>query len=347
MKIFFFKTILFLLKFYNPFYFKKVRVYGQENIPKDGSLIFSPNHQGSFLDPILVATTCGFEFHSLTRSDVFGGRLQWFLDALKMLPVYRIRDGYSSLKKNKSVFEKCHELLAQGKNLIMFSEGLHHNEYFLKRISKGSSRLALEAQIKNANKNIYLIPVGINYSHHNRTRQEVHIVYGTPIPIRDLTSPYKNEPSVTINELRERLEINMKDCLWIEEEDENYFEKKKFINHKNAKLGFYKLKEIVNSKPNSLNQLPEPTILKRTLIFFFSLPNTIPLLVISRILNLFPDKVFHNGVKHLIGLIIFVLWWIILFFSLIYFVDIHLSSLIIFGFIVSLFLRQELLSSYK
>ena len=84
----------------------------------------------------------------------------WFLDALKMLPVYRIRDGFSSLKKNNVIFEMCYDLLRDKKKLMMFSEGSHHNEYFLKRISKGSSRLALDAQIKSAHKNIYLIPVG-------------------------------------------------------------------------------------------------------------------------------------------------------------------------------------------
>ena len=72
---------------------------------------------------------------SLTRSDVFGGPLQWFLDALQMLPVYRIRNGYSNLKKNDAIFEKCFDLLGSGKFLLMFSEGGHHHEYYLKNLS--------------------------------------------------------------------------------------------------------------------------------------------------------------------------------------------------------------------
>ena len=40
---------------------------------------------------------------SLTRSDVFGGPLQWFLDAMEMLPIYRLRNGYSNLKKNEEI----------------------------------------------------------------------------------------------------------------------------------------------------------------------------------------------------------------------------------------------------
>ena len=91
MKALFYKIIILLLKSYNRFYFRRIRIYGQEHIPKKGGVIFSPNHQGAFLDPLLVGTSCGSKVTSLTRSDVFGGPFQWFLDALKMLPVYRIR----------------------------------------------------------------------------------------------------------------------------------------------------------------------------------------------------------------------------------------------------------------
>ena len=90
-----------------------------------------PNHQNALLDPLLVGTTANQSIHSLTRSDVFGGPLQWFLDAMQTLPVYRIRDGYSQLKNNDEVFERCYEILGQKKHMMMFSEGRHHEEHYL------------------------------------------------------------------------------------------------------------------------------------------------------------------------------------------------------------------------
>ena len=110
---------------------------GKENIPHEGAILFSPNHQNALLDPLLVGTTTGKSIYSLTRSDVFGGPLQWFFDAMQTLPIYRIRDGYDQLKKNQAVFEQCYTLLGDKKHMMMFSEGMHHGEYYLLQLVCG------------------------------------------------------------------------------------------------------------------------------------------------------------------------------------------------------------------
>lgn len=109
MKRFFYYFIKVTIKWASHCYFRKIKVYGLENIPKDGGILFSPNHQGAFLDPLLVGCNLPKTVTSLTRSDLFGGPLQWFMDALKMLPVYRIRNGYSNLKKKWGYFWKLQE----------------------------------------------------------------------------------------------------------------------------------------------------------------------------------------------------------------------------------------------
>ena len=314
MKKKFYNLILLVFRNYNHFYFKKFRVYGLENIPKSGGVLFSPNHQGAFLDPLIVGTTCGFKVTSLTRSDVFGGPFQWFLDALNMLPVYRIRDGYSSLKKNQQIFDKCYELLADGKKMMMFSEGRHHNEYYLQNLSKGSSRLVLEAQEKSKNTKIYIVPVGINYSHHQLPWQEVHVVYGKPIGVYEFIERYQKNNVKAINSLRDALEIGMKSCLWLPENDKNYLEKKKYINLQNTKLGFPEFKKSLTILSKSLKITEEKNNLLKFWVKIFSLPNLFPLLILQKILSLFPDIVFHNSIKYSVGLLIFIFWWIILFF---------------------------------
>ena len=120
MKNIFYFSLKYFLRYYNQIFFRDIKQYGYENFPKDGGVLFSPNHQGAFLDPLLIGSMTPKKITSLTRSDVFGGPLQWFLDALQMLPVYRIRNGYSNLKKNDVTFKKCYELLGNGKFLMMF-----------------------------------------------------------------------------------------------------------------------------------------------------------------------------------------------------------------------------------
>ena len=188
------------LKFYGYIYFRDIKIYGKNNIPKKGGLLFSPNHQSAFIDPVLVASYNSGKILSLTRSDVFGGPLQWFLDAMEMLPIYRLRNGYSNLKKNEEIFEKCYEVLGKGKKMQMFSEGGLHTEYYLKRISKGSSRIAYNAQKKYPNQNIYIIPVGINYGHHEKPRCSIQLVFGKAIKIKEYMNA-NNLESENINNI--------------------------------------------------------------------------------------------------------------------------------------------------
>jgi hypothetical protein len=54
--------------------------------------------------------------------------------------------GIPILKKNEAIFEGCKSLLSNREYIMMFSEASHHSEFFLQTLSKGSSRLAYEAQ---------------------------------------------------------------------------------------------------------------------------------------------------------------------------------------------------------
>lgn len=311
MKKSFYTFIRFILSKYNPLYFTNFRVVGKENIPKDGAILFSPNHQNALIDPLLVGTTAGKSIHSLTRSDVFGGPLQWVLDAMQTIPVYRIRDGYSQLKNNTAVFERCYSLLANKENVMMFSEGKHHDQYYLLQLSKGSARLAVEAQKRAPKHPIYLQPVGINYGNHLHPRHDCVVVYGTPIKVNDFISIYTAHPAKGINALRDALQKEMEACLWLPKNDNNYSEKKTFLNKNNTHKSFKQLKaELEKDQPDLAKARPK-TLIDRVMIVLFSLPNLPIHLALQLVLKQFDDHVFHGSIKYLGGLIFFLLWWII------------------------------------
>ena len=74
----FYRIIRFIFKHYNPIYFRNFRVIGKENIPQDGAILFSPNHQNALLDPLLVGTTANQSIHSLTRAMFLAGHYNGF-----------------------------------------------------------------------------------------------------------------------------------------------------------------------------------------------------------------------------------------------------------------------------
>ena len=307
MKKLFYYFVKYTMIFTTRCYFRKIYIYGFENIPKKGGVLFSPNHQSAFLDPLLVGCRINRPVTSLTRSDVFGGPLQWFMDALKMLPVYRIRNGYANLKKNEAIFDSCRELLSNNQCIMMFSEASHHDEFFLQPLSKGSSRLAYEAQEKCENP-IYIIPVGINYGHHRNPFCDLHLVFGEAILIKPFIKASAKKPE-QINTIRAALEYSMKKCMWLPEKDEHYKNRKKLIHSANTKKSFQELKRGIEEQSLAPKKRVKKQKWHKLLIHLFSLPNLPPLLAIKKILGLFDDVVFYSSIKISSGLVLFLFWW--------------------------------------
>jgi len=334
----------YLLRYYNRFYFRTVKVYGYENIPKDGGVLFSPNHQGAFLDPLLIGSMTPRKITSLTRSDVFGGPLQWFLDAFQMLPVYRMRNGYSNLKKNDAIFEKCFDLLGTGKFLLMFSEGGHHDEYYLKKLSKGSSRLVFQAQQKYPNKKIYLQPVGINYGHHRQPRCTLHLVFGPPLLVSDFLNLKQNDVE-KINTIRQTLQDSMRECLWLPDDSQSYPIQKERINRKTTRMEFDKLKKALSTTHEKLSRRRPLSKKRRILSLLLSVPNFIPLWLTNKVSSLFKDVVFISSIKYAMGVFFFPVWW----FTTAFLVAICFGNFVMTAYLLvcisSLFIRQSILLS--
>ena len=334
----------YLLRYYNQVFFREIKVYGYENIPADGGVLFSPNHQGAFLDPLLVGSMTPRKITSLTRSDVFGGPLQWFLDAFQMLPVYRIRNGYGNLKKNDAIFEKCYKILGEGKFLLMFSEGGHHNEYFLQRLSKGSSRLAYNAQLENPGKKIYLQPMGLNYGHHQQVRCDLHIVYGKPIEVgKEIDS--KLSEAENINKIREELQERMRDCLWLPDKTENYQTQKERINRLTTQLEFQKLREVLDSNFESLPVRRKLSTARNTFALLLTIPNLIPIWITRKIIGKFKDVVFISSMKYAMGVFFFPVWWLLSSIPIAYSLGNRVMTTYLLICISSIFIRQRILLS--
>ena len=340
MKKMLYNFVAFTFSAYNNFFFKKLTVIGKEKIPTDGAIIFSPNHQSALLDPILVGVTCGKKLYYLTRSDVFRKPYLWLLDAMQTLPVYRIRDGFKNLHRNQETFKKCYELLEDKESLLVFSEGKHHDKYYLQPISKGSSRIGLESLKRSQNTKIYLLPVGINYGNKIHPYHNCTVVYGKPIKLNDFINTYEKKPVDTLNRVRTRLENEMKKCLWLPNRCENYIAKKNMINYNTSKKKFKTLKNKIFENDLDLITEKHKTIFEKLAISFFSFFNLIPLVLISFILKKIKDNVFHLSIKYLFGLLIFPLWWAISFFISMYYFNFYFSLIILASLVLFLYLRQ-------
>jgi 1-acyl-sn-glycerol-3-phosphate acyltransferase len=203
------------------FLMKKITVYGKENIPKKGAVLFIPNHQNALIDAILIPTTNTRNTHFLTRAAVFKNeKIAKFFDTLNMLPVYRVRDGLKTIQKNTAIFEKCFKILKQQKGLEIFAEGEHHLERRIIPLKKGFARIILGTLQKYPDLEIQIIPVGINFDYHLAYPCSTAIYYGKPI----LANKYINaqNPDLKFSELISVVTNAMKKLTLHVENIENY-----------------------------------------------------------------------------------------------------------------------------
>ena len=140
-----------------------------------------------------------------------------------MLPVYRIRDGFSALKSNDEIFQKTIDVLKNKNGLVILPEGDHAGFRRLRQLKKGICRIAFQADEATGFKlKIKIIPVGIEYSNYSRFRQVLTVVYGKPVEVSEYHQLYTESPERALNELRNRLSTEIKKVMVHIESEEDY-----------------------------------------------------------------------------------------------------------------------------
>ncbi|MBO3100195.1 1-acyl-sn-glycerol-3-phosphate acyltransferase [Gelidibacter sp. DF109] len=175
------------------FYYKKIEFNFEEQLLPNRPTLFLGNHQNGLMDPILIATRKGQFSYFLTRASVF--QKPWiskFLRSLLMLPVYRVRDGWDSLSKNKAIFKTCSQLLYENNAIVLFPEGNHNIKRQVRTLSKGFTRIIAETLNDHPDIEINLVPVGFNYRRAEEFADHVILNFGTPISSKNYKTPDTN-----------------------------------------------------------------------------------------------------------------------------------------------------------
>lgn len=184
-------------------YFKEIRMHGIDGVPADQPVMLLPNHQNALIDPLLYAAFArGRKPYFLTRSDVFKNPvLGWFFAGLRMMPVYRLRDGRDTLQRNQAVFERCAALFANGEHILLFPEANHNLERRVRPLSKGFTRILAQTFESFPQLDVQVLPVGVNYQQADGFPDRVAFYFGAPFGARGYWSGTK----LAIGPLKERV----------------------------------------------------------------------------------------------------------------------------------------------
>jgi hypothetical protein len=129
-----------------------------------------------------------------------------FLKSLNMLPVYRVRDGFSSVNKNNEIFEECVRYLKRNDSILIFAEANHDLRRRVRPLSKGFTRIAFGAEeAEGWDMDLQVVPVGVNYSDHRFSGNQVEVVFGDAIPLKKFREDHDKDERIAARKLKDEV----------------------------------------------------------------------------------------------------------------------------------------------
>lgn len=205
--------------------YRKYQVEGLDNIPADGSVIWGANHTNALMDPMVLLSSSGIRKVFVARADIF--RKNWArkaLSFLRVMPIYRIRDGINAVKHNDAAIAQATGVVLDGVPFVIYPEATHRPKHSLLKLSKGIFHIAESAIAQSPEgKPVYIQPIGIEYSDYFRFRNNVLIRFGQPINITEIMKKHSDEPEpVMLLKLREHLTEKLAELIVYIPDDEDY-----------------------------------------------------------------------------------------------------------------------------
>ena len=203
--------------------FYRIDVRGLKHVPKGVPVVLAPNHMNGFVDPVVLAMHLPQKVRFFARGDVFKGKFAgWILNQLNVSPMFRIEEGFSEIKKNDKTFEECRRLLTADGTLLIFPEGLCVSQRRLQNLRKGLGRIVFQTgESFGFEKDIVVIPVGVNFLFPTKFRSRVSIDVGTPMSAKKYYDQFRQDKVRTINEFTKHLQSEMVNYVSIIKNKEN------------------------------------------------------------------------------------------------------------------------------
>lgn len=192
---------------------KLVFVGRKENVSRVKPVIFAPNHRNALLDALLLVYA---SYHKkqivfLARADIFKQQfVAWLLRGMRIMPVFRMRDGKDSLDKNNEIFRNAARILKKKNPLALFPEGRHNPKQSLLPIQKAVPRIVLPTEASlDFQLHSQIVPVAIYYRDISDFLTDVYVTFGTPIEVSEYKDLYYENPGHAVNRLRQDMEKSL------------------------------------------------------------------------------------------------------------------------------------------
>lgn len=214
-------------------HFRKFVITGKENIPHGKPIIYAPTHRNALIDAlILVYENVKNQVVFLARADIFKKKTERILHFLRIMPVYRIRDGKENLSKNQEIFEQCGVILKKRNPICLFPEARFNPHQNLLPLQKAIPRIALPTEAKNDFElDTHIVPMAFYYTAKDSFLSDLYITYGKPLKVADYKELYLRDENQAINQLRNDMDARLREYV-VDIPEEDYEEISAWIDLK-------------------------------------------------------------------------------------------------------------------
>jgi 1-acyl-sn-glycerol-3-phosphate acyltransferase len=206
------------------FYFRRTAVLHPERVPQEGPVFLLCNHPNALTDPIVAACFSERQVYFLTRGDLFQKPLlNWIFRSLKMLPIFRQKDGGNTVERNLPTFHETADILQHGGCAVIMPEATMSKRRSLRPFKTGAARIALDVQARfGAEQRLTIIPVNVTYRDPYNSGHDFVLTYGEPIYCHDLLELHHQDQESAFVTLTTRFEDKMREMALHLPADEHY-----------------------------------------------------------------------------------------------------------------------------
>ena len=171
-------------------FYRRIDVEGLDRLPRTAPILLAVNHPNALVDALLVGWAMPRRIVLTAKSTLFTNPLlARFLTWVGVVPLVRTSDARAAAAgtidpaRNARSFDALRSVLRGRGAVVIFPEGISHDNPSLAPLRTGTARIALEARDEGGVHGLEIVPVGLTFERKQTPRTRVLVQVGEPIEL--------------------------------------------------------------------------------------------------------------------------------------------------------------------
>jgi 1-acyl-sn-glycerol-3-phosphate acyltransferase len=196
-------------------YYRSIESYGVNFVPKRGRTLIIANHQAGLIDGILILATNKQVIRTLIKHTLWNNPIvAYFATGLGMIPVFRKQDlkpeemnKPNAKDRHKESFSRFEDAMTANENVLIFPEGVSHDNSYVLKLRSGAARMILQTEAKfDFRVGISWLPCSIDLEVKDKPGGRVVIHYHPPRRVDKYRDLYVHDSEAAIQALKKEME---------------------------------------------------------------------------------------------------------------------------------------------